>query len=107
MSDLAEFLWDVLTDEPKTRGELMEILGEKDRAIRRAVTELRKHGYNVASSSSVGGYWRGNEDDRKRTIREYRAKAYEELAIAYALERGEDYQMVMPLEQMAEALRCG
>lgn len=88
MSETAERLWEILTDRPTPRYYLRDALGVSDRALRRAVTELRKNGYNVAANSSTGGYWKGDDNDKKHTIAEYRSRAYELLATASAMECG-------------------
>lgn len=88
MTELAKRLWDELTDQPQTRAQLRDALGVRDRSLRRAVVELRKRGYNVATSSITGGYWRGNEKDKRVTIAEYRSRAYELLGTANAMECG-------------------
>lgn len=90
LSDLAKDLRDILTTEPQTRVELAEKLNCNDRAVRRAVHELRKNGYNIASKSDCKGYWYGNEEDKERTIKELRARAAELRQTALALEHGPD-----------------
>lgn len=102
MSDLADRLWDVLDSTPSTREELIEELGANDRTIRRAVKELRDRGYNVATDSDTGGYWRGNEIDKRRTINELRARAYKELATAEALELGPEANAQMTMDLIME-----
>ena len=90
LSDLAKDLRDILTTEPQTRAELCDELSCGDRSLRRAVNELRKHGYNIASNSDTRGYWYGDENDKERTIKDLRARAAELRQTAIALENGPD-----------------
>jgi len=90
ISDLAKELRDTLTDEPQSRDMLRDTLHCTDRSLRRAVSELRRHGYNIASNSETKGYWYGNEEDKERTIRDLRARAAELRQTALALEHGPD-----------------
>lgn len=90
LSDLAKDLRDILTTEPQTRADLCDALSCGDRALRRAVNELRKHGYNIASNSDTRGYWYGDENDKERTIKDLRARAAELRQTAIALENGPD-----------------
>ena len=90
LSDLAKDLRDTLTTEPQSRSELMDMLNCSDRSLRRAVNELRKNGYNVASNSDTKGYWYGDEEDKERTIKDLRARAAELRQTALALEHVPD-----------------
>ena len=90
LTDLAKDLRDTLTDEPQSRAQLMDQLHCSDRSLRRAVNELRKHGYNIASNSDTKGYWYGTEEDKERTIKDLRARAAELRQTAIALEHGPD-----------------
>ena len=58
-----------------------------DRAIRDAVTELRKRGEPVCSDSGKAGYFY-NREYVAHTIAEYRSRATELFDTARALERG-------------------
>lgn len=88
MEQLQRDLLMVLTHKPKTRAELCQELGVKDRALRKAVAGLRRNGYNVSTNSETGGYWLGNEKEKRRLISELRTRAYDELDTANKLERG-------------------
>lgn len=90
LSDLAKDLRDTLKTEPQTRADLCDELSCSDRSLRRAVNELRKHGYNIASNSDTRGYWYGDENDKQRTIKDLRARAAELRQTAIALENGPD-----------------
>lgn len=90
MSELAKLLLDTLTFKPQTRAELCDKLHCGERAVRRAVEELREYGYNIASNSETGGYWLGSEADRERTINELRSRARKLEQTAAALEKGVD-----------------
>ena len=84
----------ILTDTPKSRSELKDSLHCGDRDIRRAVSSLRKKGYNIASNSDTSGYWLGDEHDKTRTVAEYRSRAMELLKTAEAIEKGPDFGQV-------------
>lgn len=99
MTILSRRLLECLTDKPISKWDLQEMLASWDqkkkvaycpneRAIRRAVTELRENGYNIASSSDCKGYWLGSDEDKRRTVNELRSRAKKLLATADALERG-------------------
>lgn len=90
MSNIAEQLLKELNTRPQPRGYLCWVLECTDSELRAAVRELRDNGYNVASNSHTNGYWLGDKDDAKRTIRELRAKAYTLIKRANALEKGLD-----------------
>lgn len=90
MIDIENELLFILTDKPKSRAELKDTLHCGDRGIRRAVNRLRKKGYNIASNSATSGYWLGDENDKARTIAEYRSRAMELLNTAAAIEKGPD-----------------
>ena len=90
MRDLALELSTVLTTKPQAKETLQMKLRCNEREVREAVTELRKMGYNVASNSGKKGYWLGSEEDKLRTVREYRSRAREMLEIADAIEKGPD-----------------
>lgn len=90
MSELAYMLLEILKGEPQGRGELCDKLHCGEREVRRAVKELREHGYNIASSSDKKGYWIGTEEDRQRTINELRSRARRLEQTAAALEKGVD-----------------
>lgn len=107
LSPLAIRLFSVLTTYPISKWDLQEALADyegkvavipSERDIRRAVQELRRHGFNIASSSDQKGYWIGDETARQRTIKEYRARANTLLKVADALEKGPDIgQMEMEI----------
>lgn len=99
MNTLSIRLLRCLTDKPISKWDLQRMLASWDqkkkvaycpdeRAIRRAVTELRQNGYNIASSSDVEGYWLGSDEDKRRTVNELRSRAMKLLKTADALERG-------------------
>ena len=90
MTKLANELLGILTDEPQTRGELSERLSCSDRSLRRAVAELRKNGFNIASNCDTKGYWIGTDEDRKRVANSLKSRAFELLREAYDIERGVD-----------------
>ena len=94
MREMAERLLEVLTNEPKSRDDIKELLSCSDRDVRRAVNELRLNGYNVASSSETKGYWLGNETDKNRTIAELKARAKALIDTADALAKGPDLGQV-------------
>lgn len=77
-------------EQAQTSQELHSKLGYSEREIRKAITDLRNSGWNIAATSGTKGYWIGSEEDRKRTVREYRARAYKMLKTAEALEKGPD-----------------
>ena len=61
---------------PITRSILRQLLDVSDREARRAIEELREHGYRVISSSRTQGYWLAkSENDYKAFRAEYAAKA--------------------------------
>lgn len=70
MMDTADKLLMVLTDKPQSRALLARKLGCSDRALRRAVRELRKEGHTVCSDSEMGGYWLGTDEETKRLVKE-------------------------------------
>jgi transcription initiation factor IIE alpha subunit len=103
MSELAKRIWDLLDDEVKLNKDMIAALTNSDeRTVRRAIKELRDNGYNVATDSHTGGYWKGNAEDRRRTVAELRARAYKELATARALEMGPSDQIAIELKKMGE-----
>ena len=75
---------------PQSKEYLSAKLNCSEREIRKAVAELRRMGYNVCSNSGRKGYWLGDEEDKKRTVKEYRARAYALLKTAQAIELGPD-----------------
>ena len=58
-----------------------------DRAIRDAVTELRKQGHPICSDSGKAGYWY-SAAGIGHTIAEYESRANEMYQIARAMKRG-------------------
>lgn len=98
MTELAKRVWNMLDKEvPLDRQMIADMAGTDERSVRRAIKELRDNGFNVASSSHAGGYWKGNDQDRRRTVSELRARAYKELETARRLEQGPDFQIRMEM----------
>lgn len=81
-------LLECLTEHPQSRDVLRKKLGCSDRMLRIMVTELRKEGYPVCSSSYRKGYWLGTQADRKALAREYRHRGAQMYDIANKLEAG-------------------
>ena len=90
LSDLAKDLRDTLTIDHQSREELCEILSCSDRSLRRAVSELRELGINVASSSHDKGYWLGTNKEMEIIAREYDSRAIKDFKIADAIRKGPD-----------------
>lgn len=94
ISLLAKQLSEILTTEHQSRKALCEKIHCKDRELRRAVTELRKVGFNVASSSSCRGddqgYWLGDKDEMQHVANMYFSMGYEDINTGLAIERGPD-----------------
>lgn len=81
-------LLEILTEHPQSRDVLRRKLGCSDRMLRSMVTELRRDGYPVCSSSHRNGYWLGTQADRKALAREYRHRGARMFEIANKLESG-------------------
>lgn len=79
---------DALTSKPKSRFQLCIECGLADRALRREIEALRKAGHPICSSSHKGGYWLGDDTDKKRLVAEYRSRAYSMMKTASAIESG-------------------
>ena len=79
-------LLSLLIEGKKSRQELARRMGMSDRDVRDLISRMRKDGFPICSSSSGGGYWIGSPDEIKRTIAEYRARGYECLKTAIAME---------------------
>ena len=92
MSDLANILLEILTEERQSKEMLRAIIRERyfmdvsERMIRRAVTELRENGYGVCSNSTVKGYWMGTKEETAHTIAEMRSRALKLMRAADKLE---------------------
>lgn len=70
-----------------TREELSRCLGINDRAVRQAISELRREGYNICSDSSGSGYWLGSPEETRKTIAQYRRRAITCLKTAIDMEK--------------------
>lgn len=90
LSRKAKILLELLSDKPIDKATLKSMLNVEERTVRKYVDELRLRGIRVASNSQTKGYWLGDEADIAHTIADYRSRAMKDLAIADALEKGED-----------------
>ena len=70
-------LMSILGCKKVSRRYLADRLGISDRNIRAIISGLRKKGINICSDSAGGGYWLGNREETRRTIAEFRSRAYE------------------------------
>ena len=90
MTTLSQELLDVLTNEPQSKWLLAEKLNTNERAVRRAIKELRDNGYIIVSNSTNRGYWLGTDKDRERIVRELEARISSMSATVRALKQGRD-----------------
>lgn len=90
MTTLSEELLITLTKEPQSKWLLAEKLNTNERAVRRAIKELRDNGYVIVSNSTNRGYWLGTDKDRDRIVRELEARISSMSATVRALKQGRD-----------------
>ena len=84
-----------LSSSKRTREELVARTNLSDRAVRRAISELRYDGVPVCTDSKSGGYGIGTGADKEHTIREMRSRAYKLLAMASRMEKFNDGTQMM------------
>lgn len=93
------------TDKPMTRGTLCEKLGVGDRQLRAAISDLRKEGYAVVSTSGRKGYYMAKTaNDVELVIREYRSKALDMLKTMHTLIKGQQCDGQISVEEAIKAL---
>lgn len=78
----------VLTNKPQSKAKLQSKTGLSERDVRRGISELRKRGVGVVSSSRHGsGYWLGTPKEIKMFTHENGHRAMEILKASYAMKR--------------------
>jgi len=98
MKEIEERLLEVLTNEPKSAREIMDLTGIPSKSdLRRHINSLRLQGHLICSrTNDGGGYWLGNQQDRERTIASLQSRKLELIKVIQALKRGPiDGQEVM------------
>ena len=84
-----------LSSKRVTRQELVARTNLSDRAVRRAISELRYDGIPVCTDSKMGGYWIGYGSDKDHTIREIKSRAFKLLAMASRMEKYDDGEQIV------------
>lgn len=92
-------------DKPMTRQTLCEKLGVGDRQLRSAISELRKTGCPVVSTSGKKGYYMAKTtNDMELVIREYRSKALDMLKTMHTLIKGQQCDGQISVEEAIRIL---
>lgn len=77
-----------------TRGMLVALFGSSDRAVRKAIENLRASGIRVGSGLGDKGYWLiKDENEYKRFIAEYTSRAYAVIGNKFAMDGYTEGQM--------------